>query len=283
MIDFKLGSYRLVVVLAVLLLVSCGTPAKKRSHFAAARTKVSEEIQTERVRIIDSAKVLLDGRVLGFIRDGQHTKFAGPLPPETLPDGIHAYEITDLKNGWLLLTGGYEPEKPDALPITTRKTYFWKLSSKQLERGPDLTGARAVHQITRLPDGRLLVTGGISPTGEYVRLVEMIDPNLRSIRAVGNLLVGRLCPAILCLDNSTVLIAGGQIDLRSKGTETETPTIELYDIKNCTSRLLGNLCYNRQCASLLRVTPHAVLVVGGFNSNSEANSNSLPPEVITVP
>jgi hypothetical protein len=229
------------------------------------------------------SKVYLDGKFLGDLNDGVSTlKISGEEPPDVLPDATSRYRITLLKNGWVLLSGGYKPEAKDQPLNLSSAIYFWNPANRKLENNQHLQTARAMHDVTTLTNGKILVTGGISNEGHYLTQVEIIDPTTRSVTSGGNLLEARLSPSILKLKDGRVLLAGGQIDLDKSGG-MESQTAEIYDPVKKTSRLCGDLRYCRQGDTLLQISERSFLLIGGYNSQSEPNSRHLPAEILTLP
>lgn len=265
-------------------LSSCGSPNREPTAENKARTDISQELD-ERQVVLSAGKLAFRGMEVEFDSREYPPRYGGRYPPKILPSGIHGYQQTELIGGEILVTGGYEPgspTKPDQPEKISDATYFWNQAEKSLQQGPPLTCGRAMHTVLRLYDGRLMLIGGISesPTRQYATLIEIIDPRKRSCVASGRLKEGRLFPAVMQVDDAKVVIAGGQVDARGK---IETDSVELYDLDNSSSQLIGRLCFPRQCGLIARVSNKSVLLIGGYNSLSQENSRSLAPELVTLP
>src|SRR5262245_61654445 len=72
-----------------------------------------------------------------------------------------------------------------------------------------MTEARSRHTATKLPDGRVLVTGGSRPDGEYLRSAEIYDPATGTFTPTGSMNRTRTLHTATLLSDGTVLITGG--------------------------------------------------------------------------
>lgn len=263
----------------------CGcSPSKeavKEQSKQPNKTSISKALAKDRVKI-DTNHVWFDGKELGSLDLDQRKKYSEL--PETLPNGIHSYSVTTLDDGLLLLTGGYKPKTTNKLPESTDKTFLWDRSKKQLENGPKMSNTRVMHKITKLRNGKFLITGGMAlkPEDIYAKEVDVFDPKTKSITPSGSLQVDRILHSVLQIGENKILIAGGQSYSNSENG-METNSIELYSLENGTSSTLGALTYPRQGGTLFRLNDKSALMVGGWNSSSEPNSRSLPSELIQIP
>lgn len=265
----------LATVLTVLFLVACA-PTKPA---AFCKTSISEEIDSHRAQQKDG-RVLLDGKPAGVVPEESVARFADGYPPKVLPDGTTGYRETDLNGDWLLITGGERPETPGNPPQKSDRTYFWCISKRKLEEGSRLKTPRSVHEVIRLNSHTYLLLGGLS-NGEISPRLEVIDTESRTVSDAGSLLEARLFPGVVVLDSTHILVAGGQLNLGQK--EMESKAIEFCNIRTGVCKNLGELCYGRQGATLIMLSPRKVLVFGGWNSRSDDNSRHLPPEIVTLP
>jgi hypothetical protein len=74
-----------------------------------------------------------------------------------------------------------------------------------VSRIQDMTASRAAHTATLLPDGRVLITGGLTGLAS----TEIFDPTTETFTPAGNLSVARAGHSATLLSNGKVLIAGG--------------------------------------------------------------------------
>ncbi|MBZ0187515.1 MAG: hypothetical protein K8F91_14805 [Candidatus Obscuribacterales bacterium] len=275
---------KIPIILAAIFFACGCSPSKETIREQSKlphKISISRALANDRVKI-DKNQVWFDDKELGSLDLDEKKKYSEL--PETLPNGIHSYSVTELDNGLLLLTGGYKPETKNKLPESTDKTFLWDRSKKKLEDGPKMSCARVMHKTTKLRNGKFLITGGMTlkPENTYAKEVDVFDPKTKSITPSGSLQVDRILHSVLQTDENKILIAGGQTYSNSEN-EIETNSIELYSLENGTSSTLGALTYPRQGGTLFRLNDKSALMVGGYNSSSEPNSRSLPSELIKLP
>lgn len=127
-----------------------------------------------------------------------------------------------------------------------------------------LSGGRAGHTATLLPNGTLLVLGGYNGT---VRLTsaELYNPAAGTWTPTGALSTGRTTQTATLLSNGKVLAAGGHVS--STGS---TPTCELYDPAAGTWTETGAMATARGYHTATLLLNGKVLVAGGFNRNTRS-------------
>jgi hypothetical protein len=133
--------------------------------------------------------------------------------------------------------------------------------------GP-LSQARTDHTATLLPDGRVVVAGGvdvIGSSGAAVDTIETYDPRSRSFTTSGRLLTARSKHTASLLADGTVLFAGG---LDSSGNPLASA--EVFDPTTGLSRGTGALPEPRSSASAVGLDDGRVLIVGGYGANEMA-------------
>src|SRR5436305_890850 len=80
-----------------------------------------------------------------------------------------------------------------------------------------LSEARADHTATLLPDGRVLIAGGMVENGVYLDSMEIYDPKTGSFKPGGTMSSKRVGHSATLLPNGKVLIAGGMADRSFEG------------------------------------------------------------------
>ena len=81
---------------------------------------------------------------------------------------------------------------------------------------PRMLAARAHHSATLLPDGKVLIAGGMRRNGEIHASAEVYDPAARSFRATGAMKHDRVGHIAVLLRSGQVLVAGVMSESRFK-------------------------------------------------------------------
>lgn len=82
---------------------------------------------------------------------------------------------------------------------------------------------RSGHSATLLPNGKVLIAGGMRRNQDFYRSAELYDPATGKFQATGAMNVARVGPAAVLLRSGKVLIVGGWIG------HGGTASAELYD------------------------------------------------------
>lgn len=114
--------------------------------------------------------------------------------------------------------------------------------------------ARNVASATRLPNGQVLVSGGIDSTYTEISSAELYDPATGMWTATGSMVTPSL-PTTTLLQNGQVLAAAGNIN---------NATAELYDPATGMWTATGSLAAGRQSQSAVLLPNGQVLVSGGI-------------------
>ena len=115
------------------------------------------------------AVTLQDGRVLVLNEAG--ARVWDPIDNTlseagAFPEARSEFSVTLLADGRVLVAGG-RPVIPDGRGPSIASTLLWSPSTGGFEPGPELSEARATHTATLLPDGRVLIVGGVSSGSAY--------------------------------------------------------------------------------------------------------------------
>ena len=281
-----------LLILLIFIIISTGCSSRdgdtlNKKH-ALLTTAISRQIDGNRV-VIKNRQVWLDGKKIGCL-DSDDGGYINSL--KILPDGSNLYKVTDLNNGWLFVSGGDKHKPGGDFGIESKKTFFWDKAKKKFINGPDMTCQRSGYEVTPLPDNKWLITGGApmvvkrTKTEEYATSpmsVDILDLKTKTITQGGSLLVDRVAHSVLSLDKKRVLIAGGHTFGGKTPNGMESKSVELYNLDTHTSKEIGELCRARQAGTLIRLNENEVLLVGGYNSDSEEDDHNLPPEIIKLP
>ena len=93
---------------------------------------------------------------------------------------------------------------------TSRERGTLRSGQRDLEWDGHLDTAREVHTATLLPNGKVLVAGGVDSRGPLAS-AELYDPTSGTWSATGSLATGRFLHTATLLPNGKVLVAGGEI------------------------------------------------------------------------
>ena len=161
--------------------------------------------------------------------------------------------LTLLKNGQVLLTDSVT--YPSELPLA--KAELYDPASGAFTAIGNMTMPRAKHSATLLPDGRVLLTGGMDRNGPQGRTTsaEIYDPAKNSFVTIPNMNMARFKHAetTVVLPNGKVLIAGGG------------ERAEVFDsVTNTFSMASGNLDEAWFFATATLLQSGRVLIVGGY-------------------
>ncbi len=141
-------------------------------------------------RVSPKTIALTDGRVLvaggldqyaSTFGDSLESEIYDPVTGEwTLTDPMSVqrvnHTLTLLPDGRVLAAGGEDPQGSDYVLYSS--TEIFDPETNSWSAGPELSQPRAAHSATLMPDGRVLIAGGISQDGERypVASTEFITP-----------------------------------------------------------------------------------------------------------
>ena len=128
----------------------------------------------------------------------------------------------------------------------------------------NMTVARSQHTATLLPDGRVLIAGGMSSNASLAS-AEVYDPDAGTFRALGSMIAARRMHTATLLPDGRVLFVGGY------GQGTALGTAELFDPTTGTFTATANLITGRGGHSAILLSTGNVLIVGGYGTNAYPN------------
>ena len=192
--------------------------------FESAGPPVGERIYGHTATLLDDGRVLITGG-----RDATFTDLASMevWDPETetfetagsLDLGRILHTATRLTDGRVLITGGSGVNEDGVQDLFDSAAVWDPATGALVEAGP-LSIGRAMHRSSALPDGRVLVTGGMgfadAPEGPDAEVgpsvladVEVFDPADDGFEAAGRLTAGRMGYTATPLLDGRVLVIGG--------------------------------------------------------------------------
>jgi hypothetical protein len=178
-----------------------------------------------------------------------------------------AHAATWLGNGRVLITGGAVTGEAgaasDTAEIFDAATGQFRLLASRMYT------PRAYHSATRLPDGRVLILGGLAGSNGTYELAEIFDPRTEAFTAVGvvdNRERG-LHAAVTLPDGSVVMLGGETAAMRAIGT------VLRFDGTTLASTVLGSLLRPRTLVEGVTSRDGRVFLFGG-----EAGDDPAPTD-----
>jgi hypothetical protein len=126
-----------------------------------------------------------------------------------------------------------------------------------------MSTVRQHHTATLLPNGKVLITGGLDANGAVLASAELYDPASGTFTPTGSLNSARRLHTATLLSTGVVLIAGG-VD----GNNQALASAELFDPSSGSFTATGNLKTARYFHTATLLGNHQVLIVGGTADNS---------------
>ena len=118
------------------------------------------------------------------------------------------HTTTPLAGRRVIVIGG--STRPLSFGITALKTTeIYDEYTDTWSAGPNMAGLRCVHTATRLKDGRVLITGGLTNGPDAIDTCEVYDPKTNTISATAKLGTGRALHSAVLLANGKVMVFGG--------------------------------------------------------------------------
>lgn len=150
------------------------------------------------------------------------------------------------------------------------------VQNKFKDGGDQMTFERFFHAVTRLQDGRILVTGGgVNAAGTWTtkREVEIYDPVARKVTKVKSMKDARRGHSATLLQDGRVIVAGGTIGGGGNNFGFQVETTEIYDPVTDTWAYGPSLQTPRTLHSAALLPSGAVLLLGGLDASGSATRN----------
>lgn len=138
-----------------------------------------------------------------------------------------------------------------------------------------MTTPRVSHTATLLPNGQVLVAGGIREIASrdlnpILATAELYDPSTGAFIATGDMTTPRSLHTATLLPDGKVLIAGGRPELfLNYGPPFSLASAELYDPFTGAFTATGDMIAARNCQGATLLTSGKVLIAGGTAPNAE--------------
>ncbi|RLB65615.1 MAG: hypothetical protein DRI90_01520 [Deltaproteobacteria bacterium] len=193
---------------------------------------------------------------------------------DSMTEGRTLHSATRLQDGTVLIAGGTTGASGyfDDLPVTATAELYDPQSGTFALVG-ELAEARGWHGAVLLPNGQVLIVGGIGepapmqfPFGAPTE-AELYDPATEQFSPAGSMLVGRLNPlAVLLPEQGAVLIATGLT--AAGGFPSYVSASELYDLGTGTFSPTGEVLKPRYGSAVSLLPEGSVLVAGGMGETN---------------
>lgn len=177
----------------------------------------------------------------------------------TLRQARESHTGTLLLDGQVLVTGGLGKQGVFSPVLDTAELYdpvtgTWSMTG-------NLAQARTQHKATLLPEGKVLITGGIgSDLSTRLSSAELYDPDSGQFTATGSMHDRRSSQLAVELLDGRVLVAGGY------DGSNALASAEIYDPASGTWSVTGNLNLTRSAPIGVVLQSGQVLIMGGNTS-----------------
>ena len=148
-------------------------------------------------------------------------------------------------------------------------------SPTSVVRGARMRERRADHTSTLLPDGRVLIVGGMVENGVFLNSAELYDPKQGIFLATDSMKSSRVEHTATLLPNGRVLIAGGLAGRASEGGPGVAASTEIYDLATGKFTAGPLMSTPRTGHAAVLLGNNKVLVVGGADNNGALASAEI--------
>ncbi len=122
---------------------------------------------------------------------------------------------------------------------------------------------RSGHTATLLPDGKVLIAGGMRRNQDFYKSAELFDPATGKFQPTGEMSIGRVGQVAVLLPSGKVLIAGGWVGMGG------TDSAELYDPATGKFTVIAKMTSPRGRPSATLLANGDVLIAGGERRDNE--------------
>src|SRR5437867_1194536 len=220
-------------------------------------------------RYFHTATLLPNGKVLvaGGDGNGPSQESAELYDPASgtwtatgsLSPGTSEHTATLLPNGTVLVAGGVNGDIFEFGSILANAELYDPTSGTWTATG-SLGAARGEHTATLLPNGKVLVAGGVSNSYSFLVSAELYDPASGTWTATGSLGAARNGHIATLLPNGKVLVAGG---FNGDSDSSILVSAELYDPASGTWSATGSLVFARGAHTATLLPNGRVLIAAG--------------------
>jgi large repetitive protein len=221
-----------------------------------------------------SATLLPSGKVL--VAGGPYISSAELYDPATgnwssagsMAIARYLHTATLLPNGKVLVAGG---RWPFGAVTALREAELYDPAVGSWSATGSMSIGRFNNTSTLLPNGKVLVAGGLGTLYTALNRAELYDPASGTWTATGSMLTARSGHSVTMLPTGKVLVAGG-----SDTSFSTLNTAEQYDPLSGTWSTTGSLMTSRSGQKATLLPNRKVLVVGGSTSLFGGGFDNLP-------
>jgi hypothetical protein len=169
--------------------------------------------------------------------------------------------------GKVLIVGG-DISAPAANVPTIAAELYDPVANKFISTGA-LNVARANHVAILLPNGKVLIAGGVNSSNQAEGSAELYDPVAQTFGFTGSLGFAQSSPAAVLLVNGQVLVLGGT------GSEGQDNQAQMYDpVAGTFSTILG-MVTPRSVFPVATLSDNTILIPGGFDAPSSITNAEI--------
>jgi hypothetical protein len=184
----------------------------------------------------------------------------------SFPRGGHT--ATALADGTVLIAGGGNQGVAGTGSATAE---LYDPDTGAFTQTGSMTVARFRHTATMLPDGKVLIVGGVpADTSAPTSTAELYDPATGAFTATGSMATAREQHTATLLSSGKVLITGGQSPVTGSSSLQLTATAEIYDPSSGSFAPTGSMTEARNLHTATLLMDGTVLIAGGGNNSSTA-------------
>lgn len=130
--------------------------------------------------------------------------------------------------------------------------------------GTPMLEPRSGHTATLLPDGKVLIAGGMRRNQDFYKSAELYDPGTGKFQPTGDMSIGRVGQIAVLLRSGKVLVAGGWVG------HGGTDSAELYDPATGKFTAISRMTARRGRPSATLLRNGDVLIAGGEENDNES-------------
>lgn len=223
--------------------------------------------------LLSDGRILVSGGVGGSTGDGSWRVIdqADMIDPRTgqvsstrkMPYAVEGHQTVLLQDGRVLISGGMFSDSDDHYTVLD-KNAIYDPASRRWKQAASMASPRLYPSLATLPDGRVLVAGGMIDSDRYTAEVEIYDPISDIWTAAPELPEARAGHVTVQLPDGKLMLIGGENELGSLNNAL------LFDPSEQTWSDLGMMpALHGSYAQAELLADGTVIVLGGYWSTSD--------------